>query len=357
MTDKAPGKDITRVTLAVLFLGALIAASYWVVRPFLPALIWAVMIVIATWPLMLNAQARLWGRRGLAVTLMMALLLLVFVIPLSLAVTIVAQNTSEISRLAKMLATSEMPQPPAWLAEVPAVGAKLTTKWQQLLAADRGELATRLAPYAAELLSWFVSQVGNFGMLIVHFLLTLVLAAVLYMRGEGAAAAIRAFAHKLAGDEGERASCLAGQAIRAVALGIVVTALVQSIVAGVGLAVAGIPYSVLLTAIIFLLAVIQVGAGPVMIPTVIWLYWSGSIAWGTAMLVWTVLVFTLDNFLRPALIKKGANLPILLVFAGVIGGLIAFGIIGLFVGPVVLAVVYTLMDAWISDSRRGSPAY
>jgi hypothetical protein len=146
---------------------------------------------------------------------------------------------------------------------------------------------------------------------------------------------------------------LSGQAIRGVALGVVVTALVQALVGGIGLAIARVPFAAVLTAVMFLLAVAQIGAAPVMIVAVIWLYWAGSAGWGTFLLVVTVIVGTLDNFLRPILIKKGADLPLLLIFAGVIGGLIGFGLIGIFVGPMVLAVTYTLLRAWIEDGESG----
>jgi len=144
---------------------------------------------------------------------------------------------------------------------------------------------------------------------------------------------------------------LAGQAIRAVALGVVVTAVVQTAVTGLGLFIAGIPFAGLLTALVLLLCIAQVGPVLVLVPAVIWLYWSGHSGWGTVLLVWSVPVLLLDNVLRPILIRRGADLPLLLIFAGVIGGLIAFGIIGLFVGPVVLAVAYTLLNQWIEQPQ------
>jgi predicted PurR-regulated permease PerM len=145
---------------------------------------------------------------------------------------------------------------------------------------------------------------------------------------------------------------LAGQAIRAVALGVVVTAIVQSAAAGIGLAVVGIPYAAVLTAIIFILCIAQLGPLLVLAPAVGWLYWSGDAVWGSVLLVWTLLVGALDNVLRPILIKRGADLPLLLIFAGVIGGLVGLGIIGLFVGPVILAVTYRLLESWIADIDR-----
>jgi predicted PurR-regulated permease PerM len=112
-----------------------------------------------------------------------------------------------------------------------------------------------------------------------------------------------------------------------------------------------VPHAVVLTAVMFLLGVAQIGAVPVMVGAVIWLYWQDQTLWGTVMVVWTVITGTLDNFIRPILIKKGADLPLLLVFAGVLGGILAFGVIGLFVGPVVLAVSYTLLMAWVGEDQ------
>jgi predicted PurR-regulated permease PerM len=137
-----------------------------------------------------------------------------------------------------------------------------------------------------------------------------------------------------------------------VALGVVVTALVQTILAGLGLAVAGIPFAGPLTAVILVLCIAQLGPIIVLAGAVAWLYWTDATGWATALLVWTVIVGMLDNILRPMLIRKGADLPMLLIFAGVIGGLVSFGIIGLFVGPVVLAVSYTLLKEWVADEDR-----
>jgi predicted PurR-regulated permease PerM len=149
---------------------------------------------------------------------------------------------------------------------------------------------------------------------------------------------------------------IAGQSIRAVALGIIVTAVVQAGLAGIGLGVAGVPYALALTALIFMLCLAQLGPLQVLLPVVIWLYWQDVNTTATLLLVWSLLVGSLDNFLRPILIRRGADLPFLLIMAGVIGGLLAFGVIGLFIGPVVLAVSYRLLEAWIEDRTDPSPA-
>jgi predicted PurR-regulated permease PerM len=350
-TAAQPSHDLSRVMLGVLFIGGLTAGSFWVLSPFLPALIWATMIVIATWPLMLALQARLWGRRWLAVALSTLLFLLLFVVPFCIAVATIADNAPILLEWGRTLRSFRAPQLPQWVAQVPLLGARISSKWEFFSGRDLSAMLEPLSPYAGKILSWFVSQIGGFGMLFVHFLLTIVLSVILFLRGEEAALAVRRFARRLGGARGEAASVLAAQAIRAVALGVMVTALVQSVAAGLGLMVAGIPQAFLLTAVMFALAVVQIGAVPVMLAVTGWLFWQGQIGWGVGMLIWTVLVGLIDNFLRPLLIKRGANLPLLLIFAGVIGGLLAFGVIGLFVGPVVLAVSYTLLTAWVREQE------
>jgi predicted PurR-regulated permease PerM len=181
----------------------------------------------------------------------------------------------------------------------------------------------------------------------VEFLLTVILAAAMYANGEVTAQRVLRFGRRLAGSGGENAVRLAGQTIRGVALGIVVTALAQTIFAGLGLVIAGVPFAGVLTAAMLLLSIAQIGVIPVLGCAVAWLYWSGDSAWGTFLLVWTIVAATMDNFLRPILIRRGADLPLLLIFAGVVGGLLAFGLIGIFVGPVVLAVADALLTAWI----------
>jgi predicted PurR-regulated permease PerM len=229
------------------------------------------------------------------------------------------------------------------------VGARLGGRWAEIAALPPGELSERLAPFVRPAALWFVGQVGSLGLLFVHVLLTATLAAILYARGESAAAGLTAFFRRLAGPRGEHAVGLAGRAIRGVALGVIGTALLQSALAGLGLAVAGVPYVGVLTALMFLLGVAQVGPGPVLLGAVAWLYWTGVASHATALLVWTVIVAPIDNVLRPILIRRGGGLPLLLVFAGVVGGLIAFGIIGLFIGPVVLAVGYTWLVDWVAE--------
>jgi predicted PurR-regulated permease PerM len=342
-------RDLARTTLGVLFLCGLIAAAFWIVRPFLGAVIWATMIVVATWPVMRAIEGRLWGRRGLAVGIMTLILLLVFVVPLTLAIVTVVDHSHDFARWGRAVTQMTLPPPPEWLKSIPMVGGRLEGLWSDLARSRPEDFLGRLTPFAGKAAQWFAAEVGSFGMLVVQFLLTVVIAAIMYAHGESAAQGLRLFARRLAGERGASMVSLAGAAIRGVALGVVVTALVQAVLGGIGLFVTGIPFAAVLMALMFLLCIAQIGPLLVLVPAVAWLFWSGATTLGVVLLVWTVVVGTLDNVLRPWLIKKGADLPLLLIFAGVIGGLLAFGLVGIFVGPVVLAVTYTLLEAWVGE--------
>jgi len=357
MKEKIPvSLDITHATLAVIFIGLLIASSFWILNPFLMSLVWASVIVIATWPLMLKLQSLLAGRRGLAVAVMTIALLLILLIPLTLTVLTIVNNAENIAARVQSLTSFTLPPPPHWLERIPLEGEKLAARWKAFAALSPEKRSEMMTPYAKDVLQWFVTQAGSIGMIILHFLLTTIIAAIMYANGETIREGILSFARRLAGPHGEAVAILAAKAIRGVALGIVLTALIQVVLGGSGLFITGVPAASLLTAVMFLLCLAQVGPALVLIPAVIWLYSQEGALWGTILLVFTILALTVDNFIRPILIKKGADLPLLLVFAGVIGGLIAFGVIGLFIGPVMLAVTYTLLKAWVTGSVQGDEA-
>jgi len=344
--------DLARTTFAVLFMGALIGGSLWVLKPFIGPAIWATMVVVATWPVMLRVQGYLSGSRSWAVAAMTLLLLLLFVVPLSLAIVTIVGNADQLIDWGRLASEYHLPaEPPAWVLNLPMVGDMVDRGWQQATALGLRDLLPKLSPYAGNVTRWFVAQVGSVGFLLLQFLMTVVIAAVMYATGEEAALLVRRFARRLGGERGAGVVDLAGGAIRGVALGVGVTALVQALISGLGLLLVGVPVAGLLTALTFMLCIAQIGPVPVLIPAAIWAFWDASPVGGVVLLVLTGLVTTLDNILRPLLIRMGADLPLLLIFSGVIGGLLAFGLVGIFVGPVVLAVAYTLLEAWIADGE------
>jgi predicted PurR-regulated permease PerM len=340
-------RDLTHTMLAVLFIGILIAGSFWVIRPFLMPLLWAAVIVVATWPSFERLEVRLGGRHGLAVAIMAAAILLVIIVPITLAVVTIAGNLGDLSGQIRALSTLTLSSPPEWVGSIPLVGGKLAASWQQFAALDPDERTAALVPYAKRVAQWLMARAGGFGVTMLSFLLTVVIAAILYANGAAVRAGIFAFARRLAGERGEAVATLAGKAIRGVVLGVVVTALIQAGLGGAGLVLVGIPAAGLLAAVMLMLCLAQLGPLLVLLPAVAWVYWSGRPAAGTILLVIALVAGTLDNVVRPFLIKKGADLPLLLIFSGVIGGLVAFGVIGLFIGPMVLAVTYTLLEQWV----------
>jgi predicted PurR-regulated permease PerM len=341
--------DLPRAMMQVLALGALFLGALWIVSPFLPALAWAATIVISTWPILLSVQDLLGGRRGAAATLMTIALLLLVVAPLSVGITALVGSTDQIVDWSKSLGTLTVPQPPGWLASLPLFGAKVAGRWQEVASLSPDELASRLAPYGQSLGLWLVHQVGSIGLLLVQFLLTVIIAGILYTNGEAAGGFACRFARRLAGEQGEESAVLAAQAIRGVALGVIVTAVLQTSLCGVGLVTAGVPFSTILIAAIFVLCVAQIGPHIVMLPATYWVWSTYGKTWGIVFLVWAIACGIMDNFVRPVLIRRGADLPLLLIFTGVIGGLLALGVIGLFLGPVVLAVAYTLLGEWVAE--------
>lgn len=350
--------DLGRITLSVLFIGGLIAGSLWILWPFLASFVWAAMIVVATWPLMRRIEVMFGGRRMPATAVMTLALLAILIVPLGVALHSILGHTGDLAALIERLPNARLPAAPEWVGKVPLAGERAQAAWDQLASSRLADLMVKAQPYAKAAATWFAQQAGSFALVILQFVVIVVLSAVLYAGGESWGTWVRRFGQHLAGEQGDRMVVLAGQAIRGVALGVVVTALVQSALGGIGLAIAGVPFAGVLTAVMFALCIAQLGPLVVLLPATAWVYFTFGIGWGIFMLVWSMIVGVMDNFLRPVLIRRGADLPLLLIFIGVVGGLVAFGIVGIFVGPVVLAVAYTLLDDWVSSdpaAAAGSP--
>jgi predicted PurR-regulated permease PerM len=347
-TTYAAHRDIPRITLTVLGVGLLVAGSVWVLRPFLLSLVWAAIIVVSTWPFLLRLQSWFGGRRGPAVATMTAILLLLLFGPLYLAVEAILEQSDRIVALVDTLTTRKLPPPPSWLDPVPLIGHQAATRWAELASLEPQQLAERVMPYVHTAIGWFAEHAGSFGGTLLDFLITIVISAILFAKGEGAVEQLLRFFRRLSGDRGDVIVTLAGKSIRAVALGIVVTAFAQTALAGVGLVAVGVPFVTIVCAVAFILCIAQLGPLLAMLPWVIWLYTTGSPGRGTVLLVFMVLAQLIDQVLRPVLIRRSADLSLLLILPGVIGGLLWLGVIGLFVGPVILAVGSTLLDGWIA---------
>ncbi len=346
--------DLPKIIFIMIFISIIIIASFWILQPFILGLSWAGMVVIATWPFLIRLESFLLGKRSLAVIVMTLLLVLLFMLPISLMIESLVDNSSLIITWAGALGKLHIPDP-VWLRSLPMLGDNIYNSYHVLINANGAAILAKIQPYFGQTATWLVAQVANVGRLLVHCTLMLLFSAILYARGEQIALGIRRFSVRLFSERGSALVLLGGQAIRAVALSVVVTALVQTVLAGIGLALSGIAATTWLTVLIFICCVAQLGPLPILIPSIIWFYWSGNTTWAMVLIIWSCVVATLDNVLRPMLIRMESDLPTLLIFMGVVGGLLAFGLIGLFIGPVVLAVSYRLFTAWMDDTSSPTP--
>jgi predicted PurR-regulated permease PerM len=341
--------DIARILFVIVILSALTIGSLYILRPFIPGLIWATTIVVATWPVMLAVQRRVGNRRWIATVVMLIILLVVIALPLYEAISTLALHAADIMGTIKLLPTYALPPPPSWVGEIPLAGQRVAHEWQTLSDAGPGGILAKLEPYLTIVARWMLGHAAAVGVFVIHMFVTIIIAGILYSQGEAAGRFVTRFATRLAAQRGAAAVKLAGLAIRAVALGIVVTAVAQSALGGLGLWIAGVPAAGILTAVMLMLCLAQIGPLLPLLGGVAWLFMHDATVAAILLLIWSVAVAMLDSLLRPVLIRRGVNLSMLLILAGVLGGMFAFGIVGLFVGPVILAVASTLLEAWMNE--------
>jgi predicted PurR-regulated permease PerM len=252
MTESQPavtGHDLARSTLAVVFIALLIAGSLWVLAPFLAALIWATTIVVATWPVMRRLERAFGGRRSLAVASMTLAIVAVLIVPLVAGINAIFGLGDEARALIARLRDSVVPAAPAWLAGLPIVGERAASEWNAYTGVPLGNLVAAAEPYLRQVAAWFAHQAGGLALVLLQFLLIAILCAVLYSGGENWAAWVRSFGRRLAGARGDRMVVLAGQAIRGVAMGVVITAMLQTVLSGIGLFIVGVPFAAVLTVV------------------------------------------------------------------------------------------------------------
>ena len=334
--------------LLLLLLGCLL-----VLWPFVTALLWAAVLSFSTWPLYRRLLGWLGGRRSLAASLVSLGMILVVLLPFVVAGLTLADNVTELKTAVQRMIEQGPPAPPAWLGKVPLVGQYATEQWQNLAADSAGFLrgARRyIEPVAAGLL-----RAGlNLGAGLLQLALSILITFFLLRNGPLVAENLNASIGRIAGDRGKHLLQVAGNTVRGVVYGILGTAMVQAMMAGLGFLIAGVPGAALLALLTFFLSVVPVGPPMVWLPAALWLFHQGRTGWGIFMLIWGVGVSTVDNFVKPWLISQGSDLPFILILFGVLGGALAFGFIGVFLGPTLLAVGYRLVKEWAAANRAAS---
>ena len=344
-------------TMALL--GLLMAGIVLVLRPFIISLILAAVLAYASWPVYVRVLARLHGRTGRAATLMTVLLLLTLVTPFAIMAVSLVDNAVELLRLLRAVFYQRLPAPPVWLGSLPLGGPYLEGKWLALMQEEEGALLLQLKQYLLQLplKDWAIAAGGALGQGVVLITFSVLICFFFYRDGPAITARVQTVMEHLAGHRARDLIEVTAGTVSRVVNGILGTALAQSVLALIGFWIAGVPGAMLLGLLTFFLSIIPMGPPLVWLPAALWLYFHGEIVWAIFMLAYgMVVISSIDNIIKPYLISRGGALPLLLVFMGVLGGLIAFGFIGVFLGPVILAIGYALLTEWMNPSTQaGEP--
>jgi predicted PurR-regulated permease PerM len=337
-----------------LLLGGVAIGCVLVLYPFLSALLWAGILVFTTWPVFDWLRLHLHLRRFWAALLMVTLTAVVLVLPIGVAAPSSADDVSHLRRVLMDGLRSGLPDAPSWVFEIPLIGNTVGDLWNHW-AADISAMLEALRPYFGIVVENSLSLLLGIANGVLMFLLALFVAFFFYVYGEPIAARLRLLLHRIAGVQAERLIAVTGATVRGVVYGILGTAVVQGILTAIGLWLSGVPRPVLLGGVAGLLAVLPIGAPVVWIPASIWLLSTGHLGWGIFLAIYGAgAISGSDSLIRPWFISRGAQLPFLLTVLGVLGGALAFGLLGIFLGPVLLGVGYSLVNEWArgTDPRQ-----
>jgi len=340
MPDRRVEQVLRTVAVGLLLLGCLV-----VIFPFLTAVLWAVVLCFTTWPLYARLLALLRGRRTLAAALMTLAILLVLVMPFAVIAASLADDIPRATDRVRDFLSTGPPQPPTWLAEIPLVGGRLTQSWRTLA----GDGADRLAPlrqFVEPLKSFLFAVATMLGSGLLQMILSLFLLFFLYRDGVAAAQRTTGVIDRLGGEQGRGLLDVAGKTTRSVVYGILGTALAQAVVAGIGFFIADVPQAALLALLTFFLSVVPIGPVLIWVPVMLSFFIHGQIGWGIFMLAWGALISSVDNVVKPVIISRGGGLPFIVIMLGILGGAAAFGFIGVFLGPTILAVGFQMLRTW-----------
>jgi predicted PurR-regulated permease PerM len=338
--------------IGVAVLALLILLFLQILQPFIGPLLWATTLSVAVWPLYVRMRRWLGGRSGPAALIMCLVMLVVLVTPIALLSTSLAEQIAAVTRLTRDLGSMGPPPPPAWLDNVPVVGPSLHARWLETIDNSQAFLA-QLRPYARTVGGWLLAQSAQIGLSVLQLLLAVVIAGILLAGGETITDYLRRFARRVGNERTPALVDLAGSTIRGVVTGVVGTALVQAAILTAAFLLAPVPGAALLGMLAFLIAILQLPVLLLAIAVAAWLVYQGLTSWAIFVGLAGLVAGTVDNVLRPYLIKQsGTHLPIVLIFLGVLGGLIAYGPIGLFFGSVVVALVHRLLREWLSDESE-----
>jgi predicted PurR-regulated permease PerM len=341
-TDRLLGFTV----IAVLIIGCLA-----VLAPFVTALLLAMILAYASWPLNLWLRRVLWHSPTLAAAVMTLAAALVIIGPFVIVALSLADNATELGDAFRKLVDHGLPGLPQWVTGLPVVGQGIETYWESI-AHDTSRLLDLLRGWFYSSAQTLLAGGGLLARGLVQLGLAVFVAFFLFRNGEYAAERMRRAADRLGSARGRYLLQVAGNTVIGVVYGILGTALAQGVLAAIGFLIAGVPGAFLLGLATFFVSIVPVGPPLIWGTAAIWLFYQGSVGWAVFMALWGALVISMvDNFLKPIIISRGSSLPFVLVFLGVLGGVVAFGFIGVFLGPTLLAVGYRVVNEWVDSSQ------
>jgi predicted PurR-regulated permease PerM len=341
--------EIVQLVIRLGLLGLLILWAFLIIRPFVPILTWSAVLAVAFYPVFAWLAKRLGGRPRSASAVLTLVTLGIVIGP---AAWLGLSAVEGIKDLAGQIGTGDLAlqAAPERIKSWPLVGPQLYELWNQAYTNIRAVLR-EVTPYLKPLAGMMLSFAGNTGIGMLQFLLSVFVAGFLLPYGPQLVAALRGFLARIVPDQSEHFLELAGATIRAVSQGVIGVAIVQALLAGIGFKLAAIPGAGLLAIIVLLLSIVQIGAAIVLFPVTIWIWMDKDVTVALLLTVYLVIVGLLDNVLKPLVMGRGLTTPTLVILVGVIGGTLAHGIIGLFIGPIILSVAWELAAAWIRIDR------
>ena len=343
------GEDLIQLAIRLGLLAFLIYWTFVLIRPFVPILAWSIVLAVALYPVF-NLLARLLGGRPrLAAAILTVINLGIVIGP---ATWLGLSAVEGVKDFAGNLNAGNLavPSPPDGVKNWPLVGPQLFELWNQASSNIRAALR-EVVPHLKPLAGTMLGLAGNAGVGTLKFLLSVALAGFLFPYGSQLVAAGRGFLFRIVPEQSEHFLELAGTTIRAVSQGVIGVAIIQSLLAGIGFKLAGIPGAGLLAFVVMILAIVQIGAAIVLFPVIIWIWLDKDFTTALLMTLFLGIVGILDNVLKPLVMGRGLTTPTLVIFIGVIGGTLAHGIVGLFIGPIILSVAWELTVAWIRTDR------
>ncbi|KAB0563571.1 AI-2E family transporter [Pseudomonas palleroniana] len=339
---------LVQILLLVLF-----GASFWVMAPFWSALFWGAVLAFASWPLMRLLTRWLGGRESLAAGILTLCWMLLVAVPLVWLGFNLADHVRDAVGLIKDIQVDGLPAAPAWLNSIPFVGERLVATWDSI-DQQGAALMVSIKPYLGQVGNWLLARSAQIGGGILELTLSLVFVFFFYRDGPRLAVFVHRLLERLIGERAGYYIELVAGTVQRVVNGVIGTAAAQALLALIGFLIAGVPGALVLGIVTFLLSLIPMGPPLVWIPATAWLAWKGDYTYAVFLGVWgTFIISGVDNVLKPYLISRGGNLPLVIVLLGVFGGLIAFGFIGLFIGPTLLAVAYSLLTDWSATQAQG----